>query len=46
MAARLQSHGGIDDQAFGASNPKIRMHEDDAFSVRRLGHPGRVFSAG
>jgi hypothetical protein len=45
VAARLQSHGGIDDQAFGASNPKIRMHEDDAFSVRRLGHPGRVFSA-
>jgi hypothetical protein len=40
VAARLQSHGGIDDQAFGASNSKIRMHEDDAFSDRRLGHSG------
>lgn len=38
VAARLQSHGGIDDQAFGASNPKVRMHEDDAFLVRRLRH--------
>lgn len=38
VAAGLQSHGGIDDQAFGASYPKVRMHEDDAFSDRRLGH--------
>jgi hypothetical protein len=44
VAARLQSHGGIDDQAFGASNPKIRMHEDDVSLARRLRHAGTRIS--
>jgi hypothetical protein len=38
VAARLQSHGCIDDQAFGASDSKVRMHENDALSVRSLRH--------
>jgi hypothetical protein len=38
VAARLQSYGRIDDQAFSAPNSKIRMHEDDAFPDRRLRH--------
>ena len=38
VTARLQSHGRIDDQAFGASDSKVRMHENDALSVRSLRH--------